>query len=340
MTERPRLTPAVADARRAVRELVEPLKLNPGSVVFVACSGGGDSIALAAAAAFELPKMGLVPAAAIIDHNLQQGSEVVAKVAAETCEQLGLWPVVIRKIEIHISGDGLEAAARDARYAELERIRIQEGGALILLGHNLEDQAETVLLGLARGSGLSAIAGMEQYDPARNLARPFLALTRHSLREACRDQNLKFWEDPHNADPKFARVRARNLLVQLESELGPGLAQALARTADQVAAAEEVITGLAAEAAASAKVSGTAKAVHYSVAALAAQPNAVRTKALHLISVRAGAKNVSSVQIEQIDALITNWHGQKSASLSGITVERVKDNLVFATTKTLSPGAC
>ena len=340
MTQRPRLTPAMADARRAVREQLESLGLPSGSLVLVACSGGPDSIALAAATAFEAPRLGLAAGAVIVDHQLQSGSAEIAQKAKQTCEELGLHPAVIEKVTVEVTGSGLEAAARDARYQAFEKVRISQAAALVLLGHNLEDQAETVLLGLARGSGLSALAGMDSYDPARAIARPLLGLTRESLRQSCQDQGLEFWDDPHNQDPQFLRVRARKLLTTLEAELGPGFASSLSRTASQVAEAQEVLTAMAADLVGQAKLSGSAHSVGYSVSTLQSQPTAIRTLALHMIATRAGAKAVSSVQIEAIDALITNWHGQKSASLSGITVERVKDQLIFSRSKPPTPGAC
>ncbi len=330
----------MADARRAVREQLESLELPKGSLVLVACSGGGDSIALAAATAFEAPRLGLFAGAVIVDHQLQMGSGEVAARAKQTCEELGLNPVLVEPVTVEVAGNGMEAAARDARYQALERVRISQAAALVLLGHNLEDQAETVLLGLARGSGLSALAGMDGFDPARLIARPFLGLSRGLLRQACVDQGLKYWDDPHNQDPKYARVRARNLLDDLEAELGPGFAKALARTANQVSEVEELVASLAADLVLDAKVSTSARAVSYSVEQLALRPSAVRTAALHLIATTAGAKSISSAQIQAIDALITNWHGQKSAALSGITVERVKDLLIFTRSKPPTPGAC
>jgi len=330
----------MADARRAVREQLESLGLPAGSLVLVACSGGGDSIALAAATAFEAPRMGFTAGAVIVDHQLQEGSGEVASKAKQTCEELGLSPVIIEKVDVELSGNGMEAAARDARYQAFEKVRISQAADLVLLGHNLEDQAETVLLALSRGSGLSALAGMDSYDPARAIARPLIGLSRSSLREACEDQGLSFWDDPHNQNPQFLRVRARKLLELMEQELGPGIAKSLSRTAAQVSEAEEVLTGLAAELVADAKDSGSASSVSYSVAKFASEPSAVRTMALHMIAARAGARAISATQIEAIDALITNWHGQKSASLSGITVERVKDLLIFTRSKPPTPGAC
>jgi tRNA(Ile)-lysidine synthase len=330
----------MADARRAVREQLESLNLPSGSLVLVACSGGGDSIALAAATAFEAPRMGLAAGAVIVDHQLQQGSSEVATKAKQTCEELGLHPVLVEQVTVELSGNGMEAAARDARYQALEKARISQAAVLVLLGHNLEDQAETVLLGLVRGSGLSALAGMDANDPARAIARPLIGLTRDSLRQACVDQDLEYWDDPHNQDSQYLRVRARRLLEVLETELGPGIAKSLSRTANQVSEVEEVLTSMAADLVGEAKLSSTARSVSYSIAILEKQPTAVRTKALHMIANRAGSKAISAVQIEAIDALITNWHGQKSAALSGITVERVKDQLIFTNSKPPTPGAC
>jgi tRNA(Ile)-lysidine synthase len=330
----------MADARRAVREQLESLDLASGSLVLVACSGGGDSIALAAATAFEAPRMGLAAGAVIVDHQLQPASAEVALKAKQTCEELGLSPVLIEKVNVELSGSGMEAAARDARYQAFEKVRISQAAELVLLGQNLEDQAETVLLGLARGSGLSALAGMDAFDPARAIARPLLGLTRDSLRQSCLDQGLEYWDDPHNEDTQYLRVRARRLLAVIEAELGPGIAKSLSRTASQLAEIDELLTAMAADLVGAAKHSGTAQSVSYSISALENQPAAVRTKALHIIATRAGAKAISSVQIETIDALVTNWHGQKSAALSGITVERVKDLLIFSRSKPPTPGAC
>lgn len=330
----------MADARRAVREQLESLGLPSGSLVLVACSGGGDSMALAAATAFEAPRMGLAAGAVIVDHQLQEASGEVAAKAKQTCEELGLSPVIIEKVSVELSGIGLEAAARDARYQAFDRVRISQAAELVLLGHNLEDQAETVLLALSRGSGLSALAGMDSYDPARAIARPLIGLSRSSLRQACEDQGIEYWDDPHNENPQFLRVRARKLLQLMEQELGPGIAKSLSRTAAQVSEAEEVLTGMAAQLVSDAKESSSAHSVSYSLSRLEAQPSAIRTLALHMIASRAGARAISASQIEAIDALITNWHGQKSASLSGITVERVKDLLIFTRSKPPTPGAC
>ena len=141
------------------------------------------------------------------------------------------------RVEVGAAG-GPEAAARDARYARAARRRARRSArAAILLGHTLDDQAETVLLGLARGSGAASLQGMAAASDLDGIAllRPLLDVRRTTTRAACAAEGLEPWDDPHNGDPRFARVRVREtVLPVLEAELGPGIAEALARTAAQL----------------------------------------------------------------------------------------------------------
>jgi tRNA(Ile)-lysidine synthase len=203
--------------------------------VLVACSGGPDSLALAAVAAY-FARRGHVDghpvsvSAVVVDHQLQHGSAQIAKATAATLGQLGIAPVLIRTVDVASTGMGPEAAAREARHAALEAAADELDAGVILLGHTLDDQAEQVLLGLARGSGTRSLAGMR---PARGrLLRPFLGLRRADTLEICAIEGLEPWHDPSNADPAFARARTRvEVLPMLEEKLGPGVAESLARTA-------------------------------------------------------------------------------------------------------------
>ena len=203
--------------------------------VLVACSGGPDSLALAAVAAY-FARRGHVDGhpvsvgAVVVDHQLQPGSAAVAATTARILEDLGLSPVQIRTVDVASTGVGPEAAARDARHAALEAAADEAGAGAILLGHTLDDQAEQVLLGLARGSGTRSLAGMR---PSRGrLLRPFLGLRRADTLEICRVEALEPWHDPSNTDPVYARSRTRvEVLPLLEDKLGPGVAESLARTA-------------------------------------------------------------------------------------------------------------
>jgi tRNA(Ile)-lysidine synthase len=218
--------PVVADVRRAVRAALSGL--TAGTPLLVACSGGADSLALAAAVAFEAPKLGLAAGLVTIDHGLQPGSAAQAERVATLGYELGLNPVQSITVQVESAG-GPEGAARTARYAALDAAAAACGG-LVLLGHTLDDQAETVLLGLGRGSGPRSIAGM----PARSgrYLRPLLGLRRASTAAACASLGLEPWQDPHNDDPAFQRVRLRReVLPLLEQVLQGGVSEALARTA-------------------------------------------------------------------------------------------------------------
>lgn len=308
--------------------------------LLLAVSGGADSLALAAATVFEAKKLKIDLVAAVIDHGLQKNSSDTAREAMQRLVAIGVSEVVIEKVSVKQTGEGLEAAARAARYKALERIRKNSRADWILLGHNLDDQAETVLLGLARGSGLKSISGMPLLDDERKLVRPLLDIPRKTLRQACLDSGIAFWDDPHNSDSKFARVRVRKLADELEQTLGPGFAQALAKTAKTAAEADELIDELAEKLLKKALSKTGARQLSYSIEPLGKAKAAVRRKALHLICQQAGAKNISRAQVLAIDELITNWHGQKKSSLSGITVERVNNQLVVKSTKPLTTGAC
>lgn len=308
--------------------------------LLLAVSGGADSLALAAATVFEAKKLKIDLVAAVIDHGLQKNSSDTAREAMQRLVAIGVSEVFIEKVSVKQTGEGLEAAARAARYKALERIRKNSRADWILLGHNLDDQAETVLLGLARGSGLKSISGMPLLDDERKLVRPLLDIPRKTLRQACLDSGIAFWDDPHNSDSKFARVRVRKLADELEQTLGPGFAQALAKTAKTAAEADELIDELAEKLLKKALSKTGARQLSYSIEPLGKAKAAVRRKALHLICQQAGAKNISRAQVLAIDELITNWHGQKKSSLSGITVERVNNQLVVKSTKPLTTGAC
>ena len=323
MPVRPRLTPAMADARRAVRELLAELKLDQGSRLLVACSGGPDSMALASACAFEVPRAGHRVSAVVIDHGLQEDSNQVAQDAANRCRELGLEDASVVRVRVEKSGDGLEAAARDARYRALEEERARQSAAYVLLGHNRDDQAETVLLGLARGSGLRSISGMPKVDSDRKLARPLIEISREDLRQSCIDQDIKFWDDPHNEDERFMRVRVRNLAMHLEHTLGPGFQTALARTAELAFEADEFLTNEA-----KAQLGRIDSGSGLPVEKLSEMHAALRRKVLQLHLQSIAGSSISRSQVFEAEQLVINWHGQKKLDLSGITVERVNDHLL------------
>lgn len=319
MPVRARLTPEMADARRAIRDIFADPELGGCNRVLLAVSGGPDSMALALACSFELPKLGIAVSALVVDHGLQGGSDEIASRAVSQLEKLGISAASVR-VKVRARGEGLEAAARAARYQALEKERLRVGAQKILLAHNLDDQAETVLLGLTRGSGLRSIAGMKQIDG--DLVRPFLGISKAALRKSCQDAGIEFWDDPHNQDPAFTRVRIRKLMTTLETELGPGVTEAFARTAALASEAEEFLSAEALK-----LIQSAQQPQGLAIAELSRASVAVRRKALQLWLLGAGARSVSRSQVLLVEELITNWHGQKPLKLSGITVERVAQAL-------------
>lgn len=228
-----RLVPVVGTARKMLQDALA--QAGYPDRILVACSGGPDSLALAAVAAYfarrgHVDGRPVAVGAVVVDHQLQAGSAEVAARTAESLKELGLSPVLVRAVDVAAGGFGPEAAARDARHAALEAAAEEWNAGAVLLGHTLDDQAEQVLLGLARGSGTRSLAGMR---PVRGkLLRPFLGLRRAETLEICRAEELDPWHDPSNADPSFARSRTRaEVMPLLEEKLGPGVAESLARTA-------------------------------------------------------------------------------------------------------------
>jgi tRNA(Ile)-lysidine synthase len=302
------LPPPVAAVRNAVRASLAGLM--PGDLVLAACSGGQDSLALAAALAFVAPRAGLRAGAVTVDHGLQEGSAERTATVAATLRGLGLDPV--RTATVAVAGPGgLEAAARAARYAALEETAADAGAVAVLLGHTLDDQAETVLLGLARGSGPRSLAGM---PPRRGLfVRPLLGVRRSVTAATCAALGLSAWSDPHNADRRFARVRVRlDALPALEAALGPGVAEALARTAGQLRDDAEVLEKIAAS-------QRERDDTPMSAASLANLPGAVRTRVLRSAALEAGcpAGTLTAGHVTRIDELVTGWHGQRGVDLPG-----------------------
>lgn len=261
----------------------------------MALSGGPDSLALTAVAAAVRPTTAL-----IVDHGLQPGSDAVAQTARRQALDLGCATARVLRVEVGSRG-GPEAAARSARYGALEAAR---EGAPVLLAHTLDDQAETVLLGLGRGSGPRSIAGMRDCDPP--WYRPLLGVRRATTHAACAELGLIAWDDPHNSDRRFTRVRLRTeVLPLLEDVLGRGVAEALARTAVALREDTEVLDSLAEQQLAAAR-SGTALAV----GDLLKLPAALRRRVIRIWLLGGGAAGLTDSQIRAVDALVTRWRGQ------------------------------
>lgn len=347
-------SPDVAAARVAVRAALAPF--GPGTRVLVACSGGADSLALAATTAFLAPRLGLVAGSVTVDHGLRPGSTAEAYAVAARCRALGLEPAVVTTAVVGDRG-GPEAAAREARYAALRRAadELGAGSVVLLLGHTMDDQAETVLLGLARGSGARSIAGMPEVTelPGRPgaaavvLVRPFLGLRRASTEQVCRDLGLEWVADPTNAADgpwraadgsplRRAALRDRALPALVDA-LGPGVVPALARTAAQLRRDEDYLDAAARDLLARARQAAPEEAaVAVDVAVLAGAHAALRTRALLTVALEAGAPpgDLKAVHVTELDRLLTDYHGQGPVPLpGGVEARRACGRLVVTRTR-------
>ncbi|MFG1989710.1 tRNA lysidine(34) synthetase TilS [Actinoplanes sp. NPDC048988] len=305
-----RIPPSVAAVRLAVRRA-----LPADGLVLVACSGGADSLALASAARFVGRQVGLVT----VDHGLQDGSAARAADVRLWAEKTGFVPAEIATVSVAGRTGGPEAAARTARYEALTEAARRHDAVAVLLGHTRDDQAETVLLALARGAGPRGLSGMPAVKGI--FLRPLLDVARSDTRKACAALGLVPWEDPHNSDPSYARSRVRgSALPALVEALGPAVVANLARSAGQIGQDNEALDAIAAD-----------FSDNMAVDALAMLMPAIRKRVLHSWALRLGAPGgaLSHRHVEALDALVTAWRGQGSVHLpGGIRVARDRGALV------------
>lgn len=313
-------TPALLELRKAVRLWFE--KLEPNSKVCIGVSGGADSLALAAASKLEADNFSIDLVAVIVDHGLQPNSGEITELAKQQLVKLGFQDIFVGHANVQIT-DGLEASARRARYKVFQQAIETYNPNIFLLGHTKNDQAEGVLLGLARGSGTKSLSGMQEVSGI--FVRPLLGINRETTELACNESSIKYWNDPHNSNQEFTRVRVReNILPLLENEIGPGITDALARSAkilreDATALddwAENVFSQLDPE--------------DLEISILAGLPIAVRSRVLRLAVYAAGAPagSISAAHLEPIEAFVSDWRGQGHTSLpGGVKVCRISGRL-------------
>jgi tRNA(Ile)-lysidine synthase len=325
------LHPSIAAVRGGVRRTLAELDAAAPQqpTVLVACSGGADSLALLSATVFEGHKLDVRVIGVTVDHGLQEGSAAHAARVVAQMASMGVDETAAARVTVESEGRGTEAAAREARYAVLDQMTEHFGASLVLLGHTRDDQAETVLLGLTRGSGGRALAGMRRaFDSYR---RPLLDVGRDETVTACQVEGIEFWEDPHNADPVYTRSRVRHrVLPLLEDELGPGVAATLARTADQLREDVELLDELAAAAYAEVRSSDGVDA-----SSLAGRPPAVVHRALRLAALDAGAPaaELFRVHVLALAALLGPQPRPGEVQLPGrVSAHRSGDYLTFGPT--------
>jgi tRNA(Ile)-lysidine synthase len=321
------LHPALAAVRAGVRRALADL--DPGSTVLVACSGGADSLALLSATVFEGRKEALKVIGVTVDHALQDGSAERAAAVVDQMRALGVDESAVATVAVEARGMGPEAAAREARYGVLGELAERFDASVVLLGHTLDDQAETVLLGLSRGSGARSLSGMRAgFDRFR---RPLLDVTRADTETACMVEGVEWWTDPHNSDPRFTRSRVRSVVMpMLEQELGPGVAEALARTADLLREDAEALDNLADRHLLELRTDDGIQ-----VAGLAELDDAVKHRVVRQAAIDAGAvaNELTRAHVLAVANVVLGPDGGKEAQLPGhVTAYREGEVLRFRPT--------
>jgi tRNA(Ile)-lysidine synthase len=275
-------------------------------------------MALASATLFEASKLNLELAAGIIDHGLQPQSAKVASATKKKLLELGFREVEIVRVRVGSRG-GPEAAARKARYLALEQLRIAVGAHFVLLGHTMDDQAETVMLGLVRGSGARSLSGMS--EKTGTLLRPLLSIGRETTEQFCADENISYWSDPQNKDLRYLRVLLRNkILPYLEKKLGGGIKKNLIRSADQLRQDDAYLSEIA-QKRYKKLASFAGQSLNLSVSELEKLPAAVMTRVLKYAIDSFGGESSRS-HVMAVSDLVWSWHGQKPLALPGVRVVR------------------
>lgn len=302
------MTSCLPAIRSAVRPWLE--KFEAGDCVVVAVSGGADSLALAYAMSVEAKKLAINVHAITVDHQLQSRSAEQASKVVEQMLSLGI-ATTVEKVVVNIT-DGLEASARSARYEALNDTSLKLGAVAVFLGHTHNDQAEGVLLGLARGSGTRSLSAMAPHNGI--YIRPLLTITRSETESVCDEVGLSPWSDPHNQDTTFARVRVRTqALPALEAAIGPGISHALVRSAELLRQDADALDEWAEREAAHLDLSDL-DCNH-----LAQLPKAIRSRIIRMAIYAAGAPggSVTAEHVGAVEALISAWNGQAEAHLPG-----------------------
>lgn len=307
--------------QNAVSNLLKDFE--PADLILVGCSGGADSIALAWSASVVCKRLNLNLGVVIVDHQLIAESNQVAENTKKQCAEFGINQIIVKKIKVVLENEGLEAAARKARYKAFEEVIKDTNAKALMLAHTQDDQAETMLMRLTRGSGAKSLSAMSEVSG--KYLRPFLHVRKFEIKDALEKEDIKYWNDPANSNSDFLRVKVRNELIpKLIEVLGDSVVEALDRTSMLLKNDNDILDQIALN--------------HYQenrqllISKLEDLPSAIRTRVIKLAALDAGVNPgpFSFEHIEAIDALVTNWHGQSHIDLPGfVQASRVNETIRF-----------
>ncbi len=307
--------------QNAVSNLLKDFE--PADLILVGCSGGADSIALVWSASVVCKRLNLNLGVVIVDHQLIAESNQVAENTKKQCAEFGINQIIVKKIKVVLENEGLESAARKARYEAFEEVIKDTNAKALMLAHTQDDQAETMLMRLTRGSGAKSLSAMSEVSG--KYLRPFLHVRKFEIKDALEKEDIKYWNDPANSNSDFLRVKVRNELIpKLIEVLGDSVVEALDRTSMLLKNDNDILDQIALN--------------HYQenrqllISKLEDLPSAIRTRVIKLAALDAGVNPgpFSFEHIEAIDALVTNWHGQSHIDLPGfVQASRVNETIRF-----------
>ena len=307
--------------QNAVSNLLKDFE--PADLILVGCSGGADSIALVWSASVVCKRLNLTPPPLTLDHQLIAESNQVAENTKKQCAEFGINQIIVKKIKVVLENEGLEAAARKARYKAFEEVIKETNAKALMLAHTQDDQAETMLMRLTRGSGAKSLSAMSEVSG--KYLRPFLHVRKFEIKDALEKEDIKYWNDPANSNSDFLRVKVRNELIpKLIEVLGDSVVEALDRTSMLLKNDNDILDQIALN--------------HYQenrqllISKLEDLHSAIRTRVIKLAALDAGVNPgpFSFEHIEAIDALVTNWHGQSHIDLPGfVQASRVNETIRF-----------
>ena len=311
-------------ARSAIKNF---LKNTPDTApIGIGCSGGADSLALLAGlSTIYRNRRSQQVHVVIIDHQLQSVTAEVAQTTADYAKAYGFIPHIVQ-VNVATTKEGVEAAARTARYDAFETIIKQENLQKFFLAHTMNDQAEQVLLGLLRGSGTRSLSGIR--ETRDTYARPFLnSLTRSDTEAVCFEANLDYWNDPHNQSEEYARVVARQFLTEMSGKLKQDFVRPLAKSAQISSEDSEALDFYVLK-----EYSHFEASHSWSVADIEALPKSVRVKLykLKLSEMGSHTDSLTFLLLNRVDEFVTDWRGQKEVNFSnGVAVARKNNEIIF-----------